>query len=393
MKNKLVYIYSELPSYVRVEKNIKVFLNHFDEVHFIGVNRNGQKELPQSNIEGLYFHILDSTIPHGGLRSILKSFQFVLFAREILKDINADVIVLANEESYAPLLFSSKLTKNKVIVCELLDSLAIRLTGYLKVLNPVVRPFSRFVTSKAHYVVEVTESRLLRHGAALDGKSFVIHNSPDSQNMDSISLTKEVESKLPKSEPYIYVSGSVVPNVSGIEELLMAVHKVNDYSESKGESKVKIVYSGRLTGEWATNKFFSNPDVINFGCLTPSESLLVANKSLAMYAYYRPINNNYIYAAPNKVYDAVSIQKYILMNDECKAASIPGELGLLLSSPYGSVDGIVSNIMKLFSNNEITLDNKLSIQKEFDEKYAWPVMEKRWAALFRLAKDKLKEAG
>ncbi|WP_047049139.1 hypothetical protein [Vibrio mexicanus] len=118
---------------------------------------------------------------------------------------------------------------------------------------------------------------------------------------------------------------------------------------------------------------------------------MVANKSLAMYAYYRPINNNYIFAAPNKVYDAINIQKKILMNEECKATDIPGKLGLLLSAPYGSVDGIVSNIIELFSENELTLDKKLSIQKEFDEKYSWPVMERKWATLFGLAKERLKE--
>tara|TARA_Y100000588_G_scaffold65221_1_gene65101 strand:+ start:16520 stop:17668 length:1149 start_codon:yes stop_codon:yes gene_type:complete len=369
---RLVYIYSELPSYVRVNKNLSVFSNKFDEVHYIGANRNGIDWVDGYLADNVFCHIFDSRIPNGGFKSIIKSISFSFFASQKLNAIKPDILVLGNEEAYVPFLLSNVTRRDTKIICELLDSLAIRLTGRLTVLTPFARAFSSYVLNVSDRVVEVSEARLSRHKNK-ENKFSVIHNSPEENFLDSELLSDLLTQRLDGIQDFIYVSGSVVPHISGVESLLAAVEELNDEGY-----RVSIVYSGRLNGEWANNSFFSSKYVHSLGCLTPSQSLNLAQKSIAMFAFYKPINLNYVYAAPNKVYDAIRIAKPVLMNSECKAKYLLNDFGLLLESSFGNVSQIKKNIVSLLNEGQPTIKEKAEIKERYDKEFSWPIMVKKW---------------
>lgn len=349
---KLIYVYSELPTYIRIKKNLALFSQLFDEILFIGANRSGGQIADESFPENVRFSIYDKKIAHGGLGSIFQSAGFAFYVLNVLRQNRADVIVFVNEE----LLWTTKfLTYKPRIICEVLDSLAIRTFGFVSYFEPIFKIYCNYFYKECDSIVEVSKHRL-EYRKYQHTSVVVIPNSPVTSNLN-LDLFPELDEL-----DYIYVSGSVVPGVSGVEQLLEAFEVAN-------LSSLKIVYSGRLNGNWALDVFFSKPYVINMGALSPEQSLVVANKSIAMFAFYKPINLNYIYASPNKVSDALLLAKPLLINSECEAKHLVMNAGLALCSPYNDVNSLVENLHLLVSNNfTVSIEKSNSIfRNEFSD--------------------------
>jgi glycosyltransferase involved in cell wall biosynthesis len=367
----MVYIYSELPTYVRVEKNLRLFNDIYDDVTYIGCNRSGGKwKKPLPNIK---YNIYEEKIAHGGIKSVKNSIGFLFYVMKKLNNIKPDVIIFCNEEYYLPFLFPF-ISRPKFLVCEVLDSLAIRVVGPMSNFSPIFSLYCRYVRKKVDLVVEMTEERLSFYDEE-NINSVVIHNSPMIRSND-LELSDSINIKLPKS-PYIFVSGSILQGISGIETLLDATSRIKD---------VVIVFAGRKSGSWV-DEVISHPKVNYLGVLAPEDALLVARKSLAIFAHYKPVNRNYIFAAPNKLYDSLSIGKPIVINSECKASDIAISAGNAFVSDYGDVSMLEARLIQIvnlteYEKSEIS-NHSLST---FTEKYSWEVMKKRWVIALRFNK-------
>lgn len=359
MAEKIAYIYSELPNYIRVKKNINLFAGMFDDVQFIGVNRSGGVFAKSDFPSNVNFSIYEKPIAYGGVRSVFQSFGFARYVLSQLREKRFDTIVFANEE----LLWVAQFLDYKPkVVCEVLDSLAIRTFGFLSLFNPIFELYCNYFYRKCDSIIEVSEHRM-DYRKYNHKQVYVIPNSP-------VTTTLELElfSELDEIE-YIYVSGSVVPGLSGIEELLKAF-------DSNLLGNLKIVYSGRLIGKWAEKHFFAKDYVINLGSLSPEHSLVVAEKSLAMFAFYKPVNLNFRLASPNKVTDAIMLAKPLLMNSECHAKFLLEKAGLSLSSPYEDVTSLVANIRQLV-NGLISVSKNRS-KKVYDEYFSESNIKLNW---------------
>lgn len=356
---RLVYVYSELPSYIRIKKNLTLFSQLFEEVLFIGANRSGGQHVDNLFPDNVKFAIYEKKIAHGGIGSVVQSTGFAFYVLNVLKRNSADVIVFVNEEL---LWITAFLPYKPKIICEVLDSLAIRTFGFISFFEPLFKFYCNFFYRKCSSIVEVSKHRL-EYRNYQHNSVFVIPNSPVTSVLD-LELFPELDNL-----EYIYVSGSVVPGVSGIEQLLQAF-------DEAGIEGLKIIYSGRLSGSWASEMFFSKSYVINMGSLSPEQSLVVAKKSLAMFAFYKPINLNYIYASPNKVSDALMLSKPLIINSECEAKGLVNEAGLALCSPYNDVSSLVKNLRLLVSKSIVgSTEESYSVFKknfcETDIKLNW----------------------
>lgn len=340
---KIAYVYSELPNYIRVKKNLSIFSGYFEHVSYIGANRSGSAYDSSALKSNVNFFIYENSIANGGFKSAFQSLGFAKYVFNILSQENFDVIVFANEELLWLTLFLPYKAK---IVCEILDSLAIRTTGLLSFLSPFFKLYCNYFYKKCDSLVEVSKHRLDFRNYKHDSV-FVIPNAPIPSPLN-MNLYPELN-----CINYIYVSGSVTPGFSGIEQLISAF-------DCGGVNDLKIVYSGRLSGAWADEILFSKKYVINLGLLSPEESLVVAKKSLAMFAFYKPVNLNYILASPNKVSDAVMLNKPLIINSECHAKYIVEEAGLCLSSQYKDVE-FLNSILKTLVNFEFKSDDSKAL--------------------------------
>lgn len=359
---RMVYIYSELPSYVRVKKNLGIFSAHCEKVLYIGANRNGQSVDISGFPSNVRFKIFDKKIRHGGLMSLFGTLRFAIFVMRQIRKEPVDIVVFANEELAWIRFF---LGGDVRVVCEVLDSLAIRTTGLTSRLSFLLDRYCQIIYRNCDAVVEVSvyraNYRRYRHP-----RLEVIPNAPIVDRLRGPLIS----AKLPEGLKYVYVSGSVLPIISGVEKLMEAVElaKLPD---------LKIVYSGRLDGRWAKETLFRKNYVINLGCLGPEESLSVAAGSLAMFAFYKPVNMNYVLASPNKIADAVYLGKRIIVNRECHAADYIATTGLALVCSFDDSNELAATLTQLWRGQLPPL-NQETIGQFYEENFSAGVIEDKW---------------
>ena len=315
---KAVYIYSDLPSYVRVNKTLPILRDMFREVHYIGVTR--KKQLDSSRTEGIHYHIDDRRLGNG-MQTIFGILGFIRYIREVLKEVKPEVVIAVNEEYILPFTFGY-LPMPKYLVLDLYDSIAMRISGPARLINPLWRWLSELAMRTVHALVEVAEERLAwhRHPPKI---SKVIYNSPF--YIENITVRENLPEK------FIYVNGMLLDGMHGVETILTAVEKTPGMS---------IVFSGWVKGKFLEEKFLTHPKVVNLGLVNPTEIPGIIKASSGVWAHYNPVKINYIYGAPNKLYDAMMVGRPVFLNSENHACSLAQKHGFGIISAYGDVHSL-----------------------------------------------------
>lgn len=357
---KLAYIHSDSPNNVRISKCLKVFSELFQEVHYIGCVRTGAWNGPSAG-ENVHYHI-DSRIARRGIRGLATSLRFTKYVKDRLAEISPDIVIATNEDYVLP--FSVGYFKRPpILVCDLIDSLSIRTVDALRYLNPLWSELSRWSLSGVDGLIEVTNERLARH-TKLPKHHVVIFNSPPLKHLNA-------RTDLPPK--FIYVCGSILDDVSGVEALLAACEKVEGS---------QIVFAGRPIGPWITNHFLKHPQVTNLGETTPQGSMEIAAAATAMFAHYKPFVENHIYAAPNKLFDAMMVGIPLLINSECLVSNFAAESGFGIPTKFGSSEELELAVRSVYNPNQRLIEGCKHAQAIFEAEYSWQSMEKRFVTFF-----------
>lgn len=359
-KAKLVYIHSDSPNNVRVSKCLQVFEKLFEEVHYIGCVRTGVWNDSEA-LSGVHYHI-DSRKARRGIRGLITSLRFVAYVKQQLQEISPDVVIATNEDYVLPFMVGY-FKRPPVLICDLIDSLAIRTVDALRYLNPLWSLLSKWSIASIDGLVEVTDERLARH-KKLPKHHVVIFNSPPSMSL-------QPRPNLP--DKFIYVCGSILDEISGVEALVAACEKV------KGTS---IVFAGRPIGPWMTSSFLNHPLVTNLGETTPKGSMEIAASATAMFAHYKPFVENHIYAAPNKLFDAMMVGIPLLINSECLVSDFAKKTGFGMPTRFGNVEELERAIEAVYAPKEQLIAACEHARVLFETQYSWQHMEERWVVFF-----------
>lgn len=359
---KIVYIHSQTPNYVRVHKNLELFSRLFPEVHYLGCLR-GNPWVRAAALPRISYHIYGKSLPHGP-QSIFGALGFYGYIKKCVEKISPQLVIATNEDFIFPFVMGY-IKRPRYLVCDLIDSLAIRINSPLRIFSPQIKMMSELLLKKIDALIEVNEERLSLH-RNLPRLHTVIYNSPP--------WVEKVDPYPGLPAPAIYVSGSIVDGRSGIETLLPAVEKVPE---------MNIIFAGRYAGNWMAKVFLKHPKVKYLGEVTPGESLRIAKACKAIFAFYAPIIPNFVYAAPNKLYEAMMLGVPILMNSECKAGETAQRYGIGLLSPYDDVMALKKNILYLLEDDPKREENCRMARERFRNVYSWEKMQERYVRLFR----------
>lgn len=359
-KLKLAYILSDSPYNVRAAKILPLLAKLFQEVHFIGCSR-GKVWTGDDAIAKVQYHNEERVLAHGA-KSIFGSVGFLNHVREMLNIIRPDLVIATNEEYVIPFVLGY-FPKPRFLICDLTDSLSIRMMGPLRHFNFFWQILSNFSKKNLDGMIEMTEQRLNRHKVR-PLHSVVIYNSPKWKNVEKMP-------DLPT--PSIYVCGSILDRLSGVETLLNAVER---------KAELNIIFAGRPVGSWMSKQFINHPKVTNLGEITSDQSLRVAKSCCAIFAHYKPSIPNYLYAAPNKFYDAMMLGIPLLINNECLISETACRLGIGITSPFGDIDRLDKAIELVLNQSEFLKDGCKRAQDAFQKLYSWDLMEHRWIDLF-----------
>lgn len=265
-----------------------------------------------------------------------------------------------NEEYILPFLYGY-MKRPRWLVLDLYDSIGMRISGKMSRFNPFWRLLSRWAVSNVDGLVEVTGERLAWH-KHLPHHCTVIYNSPPFR--DDITPYPGLPEK------FIYVTGMLLDELHGVETILAAVEKTDDYS---------IVFTGRLNGIFLENVFAKHPRVINLGTVHPDDVLRIYAASRGVWCHYKPVSLNYIYGAPNKLYEAMMLGKPVLINSENRISAFTKQHHFGLVSEFGDREAVVRNLEFLETPDGAKFLVGCSAAREiFREKFAWQRMVSRY---------------
>ncbi|MDP8205587.1 MAG: glycosyltransferase [Candidatus Electryonea clarkiae] len=360
----VVYIHSDTPAYVKVRNTLPLLAKLFKEVHYIGCTRHhAWNEFEPENIN---CHIADLQLGNG-VKTIAGLFKFYGYIRSKLKEIKPDIVIAVNEEYILPFR-TGYFPRPRRLILDLYDSIAMRIIGPARHFNPIWRLISQWAIGSVDALVEVIENRLEWH-KTVPPVTAIVYNAPN--------YIDNIKPKEGLPDNFIYVCGTIKDKIHGIETLLEAVERVED---------MKVVFSGRPVGDFVRNTFLKNSNVVNLGMVEASDVVKILAASKAIYAHVSPVLLNYVYGAPNKLYEAMMVGKPVLLNSENHASKMPEEIGFGLVSPYGDVKALTEDVHALLDENPVRDAACQKARKLFKEKYALDNMENVWKGVFKQLK-------
>jgi len=290
----VMYFHTANSNYIRVSKFLKSFKLAGVRCTYFGAVRG-------TEIWAGGEDCVDSGVRFGhGYRSIFSLLIYVWRGVIFLRNIKPNSLIITNEELYLiPFLAGYR----GQIILDGIDALDVRTNrGLLGLLSMWVRISRR----RANLVIEVEEFRKIRFPSFVD-KTVVVRNIPNKSMVLGEGDSKNIFGK------YIFAYGSLREGINGVEELLKAVSVINT-----GDEPVRIVIAGVLNGSKLEKLVLSSPDIVFLGCCSHEECISLARNAIAIFAFYRPVNQNFIMAAPNKYYEAIEVKNTFIINSECK---------------------------------------------------------------------------
>lgn len=311
---------------VRLRKTCRSLVALGHRVHVIGWNRRPDLRM-SDDIDGVYMHILSHRVKR---RSWTISGQ-ACFTRHVLKHlavIKPHTVVAVNEDNIFRVLPLYGVSFKR-LVCDLYDSHRDRASHRIFPVNIIASALCGFAHATADAIIATDETRRATLNVS-PMRSFVIGNYPHDPG-DSLSCNPVL------GAPKIFVSGTLAKR-RGLDVIIEALRRA---------PQVRVHAAGWFADDFSESVFAKHPQVNYLGHLTPSESLIEASKCDAVLALYAPDCRNNILASPNKVYDAMSVGRPLVINEEALISRWVLESGLGSIVPYYNVDSLAECLDQL----------------------------------------------
>lgn len=220
------------------------------------------------------------------------------------------------------------------------------------------------VVSQSHATVICTEKRKKQIIGCKPNKLYIIHNTPNPQNINTeISLIKSTNDNRMK---IVYVG--ILVNSRMLREIAEIVAKDNRYEFHIGGFGVLENYFDNLS------KKYSN--IFYYGKIPYASTLALENEGDIMVAIYNPTIRNNQFSAPNKFYEALMIGKPLMM------AKGTGFDDIILKEKIGivvdfSVEGIKWGLEQLWKQKNKWSDICRNEKELYKKEYSWNIMEER----------------
>lgn len=352
---KILYSHTSTPAYIRCLKNITALTEAGHSVIFFGAQREGGPIYDAdafSSIANLKVELYPHKFPHG-LGSVINLLRFlVALRRKIVKE-KPDVVLLTNEEL---MLATPFLDKRYLLALDAIDALDIR-SDSLASVRGLIRLFVSYARGKADLVIEVEEFRS-KLRPAFESKTIVVRNTPSASNLATVDPTAASDLNPPLPQKYIYASGSLNSDINGLETLIAAAKRFDG---------LYVVIAGFIKDQPLLDLIEASRDrVVFYGPVSHARSMALGRQASAIFAHYKPRNQNFRLAAPNKVYEAFALARPLLINSEAVISQMCRDEGFGYVSPFGDVAALEQEIARML---EARIDK--SVGARFNSCFSW----------------------
>lgn len=350
---------------VRVSKTCRALTRLGHRVTFIGWDRRPDLcrpvELGPVRREVLVLPTRHGRVTAGG------EARYCAHVQRVLWRLRPDAVHAVNEDNTLvalPLLGVAY----RYLVCDLFDPLSDRVAPTRVLRFAALRCAAGLARACAHALVVTDELRWRRLG--IHGrKAVMVMNVPEDPG-------PEVAARLPVGRTKVFVSGGLNRH-RGLSQIIAAAERAG---------QIEIVAAGWPYDDYATEAFVRHPRVSYRGALSPRESLELAAECDAILAMYEPIADVYMYAHPNKVFDAMSVGRPVIINREVAVSGWVAEQGIGLVFPYYDVDALASILASLADRRRNLSEFAQRVRELFVREYTWEKMTVRLGELYKSLK-------
>ena len=296
--------------------------------------------------------------------SIVRYLVYIFRSFLFLGKTGPDYIHCSNEETSFPVLCYKFFTGTKVIL-DIYDSLPDRIEA-----NFVIRYFcslvARISLMYCDLIIVCDDRRLMAIDEKYRKKCLVIENSPD--------VTASLKlNELPIGDIKIGLIGNLTIR-RGVDVVLEALAK------SEG---VKLVIAGPID-EYSLGKISNNEAVEYHGILDADGAMELLVSCDASFSFYEPTTKNHIFASPSKIFDAMSVGRYIIVNTEAKVSQFVLSNKIGYSCSYYDSDKLAEIFVTLKLNRVNLTDFANRSISNFNNSYSWKIMAKKLVSRYAL---------
>lgn len=359
---KVAIIHREGGADPRCVKIINTMRSAGHEVMFIGWDPNPDQEKVKAITPDVE-RILSLQSQLGGAGALKQFPAFLLHILRALQEFKPDAVHCVNEEiSLMVLPFKHFLFK--YMVTDVFDSLAYRVRTSNKLLKKVLQTLTNLSYSFSELIIVTDQRRFELVKPKYRRKTIVMENTPDVD--PSIFPEKVLEG------PLKICTTGLLSKSRGLARLLAAADKMDN---------IEIVALGILGDEYAKTEFVNHPKVKYLGKFKPIDALKVEAECDAILSFYRPESLNNIYASPNKVFDAMSVGRPVIINSETMVSKWVEEKELGYAVPYEDTEALVQVLEKVRERKN-TPEFSSRVKNMYKMEYSWHVMGDRMLSFY-----------
>lgn len=358
---KIAVVHGNDGSDVRIGKVCRSLSRYGFEVTFIGWNRAPNSN-HQIDLGGANRDVLNLYTKHG--RGTIKGyFVFGRFIAKTLKRIRPDICVVVNED-LALFVLPFKGVYFQTLVIDVFDSLVDRHDGRTRFLVLMLKMIERFTRGMADRLIATDEKRFERFGVHKN-KTVVIQNYPEDPG-------DELWRTIPDGNIKIYVAGTLTEG-NGLRKVLSCADRCPE---------LRIISAGWLRDEFANEVFSRHPSVDYRGVVTLKTSLEYAAECDAVFIHYQPSSTNSRMASPNKIFDALSVGRPVIVNEESGVGEwvSSNQLGFVVA--YADLESLVRVVNQLKEFRNQIPEFGFKARSLFQANYTWNHMEVRLVEMY-----------
>lgn len=358
---KIAIVYGNDGSDVRVAKTCATLVKQGHDVHFIGWDRRPQTE-KNSTLPGVTTHVIRHPVPRLGW-TVSGQIAFSQHAISTLWKVRPDVVCAVNEDNVARIGWLRGWAFRRLL-CDVFDS---QIDKSSQKSWPVRAAVWTLVNSTRWWCdrLVATDDVRFETFARFRGKTVVVGNYPPDPG-------PEWALRRPQGPPTLFVSGTL-SRVRGIEQALRAAEQVPGF---------RILAAGWAADDYAANVFLKHPSVEFLGHITPRQSLEYASDCDALLAMYAPTCRNHILASPNKIYDAISVGRPVIINSEALVSQWVVRHDVGFACPYDDDSALAGYLATLLERRRMLDEFAPRARALFLSGYSWEAMEQRIATLY-----------
>lgn len=349
----------------RVEKEARSLAKAGYQIQALGWDRSG--DLPKMENKGeISISRLAILAKYGsGLMNLpaLLRWQIGLLSWLIKNKNSFDVIHACDFDTILPAMLVKGIWK-KIVIYDIFDFYADHLRKTPFFIKKIIRSLDFWAINKSDGLILVDDSRKSQIRGSKPKFCVSIYNSPEDLH-DSKSENVELEKKPSLKIAYI----GLLQFERGLLELIEVLKNHPDWQldlagfggdEEEIQSQIK-----------------SMKNVNWYGRISYDKALVISQNSDVMIATYDPSIPNHRYSSPNKVFEAMMLEKPIIVakNTNMDLIIEKEKCGIIVK--YGDKEDLERALGTLVGNGEYRSELGKNARRAYDETYSWSKMEAR----------------